>query len=144
MVLESYQLQEVKEGEEIDDGVWVADAPGHSRGSMALMVDTADGVAAVTGDALVHAWSIRSGLPRLIFWDEQQARDSIRTLMDQAQLFYPGHDRPFQVQGDNVRYLEATGISFSGFPEAADGDGGSGLAYRLEPPPEALRILPPH
>jgi glyoxylase-like metal-dependent hydrolase (beta-lactamase superfamily II) len=89
-VLESYRLQEVKEGEEIDDGVRVIDSPGHSRGSMSLLVNTAAGVAAITGDALVSTWSVRTGLPRLIFWDEPQAKDSIRKLLDQAQLFYPG------------------------------------------------------
>jgi N-acyl homoserine lactone hydrolase len=143
MVLESYQLQEVKEGEEIDDGIWVADAPGHSRGSMALMAKTDDGVAAITGDALVSGWSIRSGLPRLIFWDEQQARDSVRSLIEQAQLFYPGHDRPFRLKGGQVDYIEDTGISFSGFPEGANGAGAPGLAYRLEGAAEAQRILPP-
>jgi N-acyl homoserine lactone hydrolase len=143
MVLESYELQEVQEGKEIDEGVRVVDAPGHSRGSMALLVNTPDGVAAITGDALVSAWSIRTGLPRLIFWDEQQARNSIRGLIEQAQLFYPGHDRPFRLEGSRVRYLESTGISFTGFPDPDEAEGGSGLAYRLESPTEALRILPP-
>lgn len=142
-VLESYRLQEVKEGEEIDEGVRVVDTPGHSRGSMSLLVNTTDGVAAITGDALVSAWSVRSGLPRLIFWDEEQAKDSIRRLVDQAERFYPGHDRPFRVEGSRVHYLEPTGISFSGFPDPGEAQGGPGLSYHLEPASEAIRILPP-
>jgi hypothetical protein len=42
-----------------------------------------------------------------------------------------------------VSYLEPTGISFVGFPDIGEDEGSQGMAYRLEPPPETLRILPP-
>jgi len=133
----------VKEGDEIDEGVRVVDTPGHTRGSMALLVNTADGVAALTGDALVSGWSVKTGLPRLVFWSEEEGRNSIRKLLEQAQIFYPGHDRPFRVEGGNIRYLEPTSIAFSAFPDPGLDEGGPGLAYRVEAPGETLRFLPP-
>jgi N-acyl homoserine lactone hydrolase len=134
-ILESMQLQEVCDGEEIDDGVTVLETPGHSRGSMALLVRSGDGTAAISGDALPTGGSVASGLPRLIFWDQEQAGASIRKLLDRAQTFYPGHDRPFRV-GDSSRvtYLEATSIKVFGWPEPGEGEGGPGLVYSAEPP----------
>jgi glyoxylase-like metal-dependent hydrolase (beta-lactamase superfamily II) len=70
MVLESYRLQEVKEGDEIEDGIRAIDLPGHTRGSMGLLIKTNASTVAIAGDALPNAWSVQTGLPRLIFWDE--------------------------------------------------------------------------
>jgi glyoxylase-like metal-dependent hydrolase (beta-lactamase superfamily II) len=141
MVLESYRLQEVSEGDEIGPGLRVLDAPGHTRGSMALLVDTNEGVAAVCGDALPSAWSVRSGLPRLIFWDEEQARVSVAKLLASAERFYPGHDRPFRVSEGKVEYLEPTSVSVTNIPDL-DSDEGPPFSYRLVSPREAQIYLP--
>jgi glyoxylase-like metal-dependent hydrolase (beta-lactamase superfamily II) len=90
MILESHQLQEVREGDELDDGISVIETPGHSRGSMALLVRGDAETSAITGDALANGWSAISGLPRLVFWDEGDAKASIRKLLDCAAVFYPG------------------------------------------------------
>ena len=135
LILESTQLQEVREGEEIDDGVQVVETPGHSRGSMALLVRAADQTIAVSGDALPNGWSATSGLPRYVFWDLDQAQQSIRKLLDRAQAFYPGHDRPFRVaDGGRVAYLEPTGVRVFGWPDGGAGEGGPGISYASEPP----------
>ena len=111
LILESTQLQEVRGGDELDDGVSVIETPGHSRGSMALLVRSDDATLAISGDALPNALSVKSGLPRIVFWDETEARASIRRLLDTAATFYPGHDRPFRV-GDAgaITYLQPTGL----------------------------------
>src|SRR5262249_12317351 len=87
-IIESRQLQEVREGDEIDEGISVIETPGHSKGSMALLVREADGVAAISGDALPNGWSVGSGVPRMVFWDINEAKASIRKLLDRAQSFY--------------------------------------------------------
>jgi glyoxylase-like metal-dependent hydrolase (beta-lactamase superfamily II) len=141
MVVESYRLQEVREGDEIGPGLRVLDVPGHTRGSMALLVETADGVAAVCGDALPSAWSVRTGLPRLIFWDEQQARASVAKLLASAERFYPGHDRPFRVSEGKVDYLELTSVSVTNIPDI-DSEDGPPFSYNLQRPLEAQIYLP--
>ena len=131
-ILESRQLQEVREGEEIDDGVRVLETPGHSRGSMSLLVQAGDTAAAVSGDALANGWSATTGLPRLVFWDEHEAKSSIRRLLDAAEAFYPGHDRPFMVEAGRVLYLQPVSIRVFGWPDAGEGEGGPGVTYGAE------------
>ena len=132
-MLESSQLQEVKDGEEIDDGVTVISTPGHSKGSMGLLVRDAQGTIAVSGDALSTALSVSTGLPRLAFWDLEEAKQSIRRLLDRAQVFYPGHDRPFRNDGGKITYLQPTSLHIFGLPAAGEGEGGVGFSYGLEP-----------
>jgi glyoxylase-like metal-dependent hydrolase (beta-lactamase superfamily II) len=137
-ILESRQLQEVADGEEIDDGVRVLATPGHSKGSTTLLVHQEGKTVAVCGDALPNSGSVKSGLPRIVFWDVEDARASIRKLLDTAQAFYPGHDRPFRLaDGGNVAYLEATNVHLFGWPEAGEGEGGPGVSFSAEPPAQA-------
>ncbi|MPZ50298.1 MAG: MBL fold metallo-hydrolase [Dehalococcoidia bacterium] len=137
LALESHDLQEVREGDEIDDGVRVLETPGHSKGSMALIVRSESGTAAICGDALPNGLSVATGLPRIVFWDIDDARKSIRKLLDTAKDFYPGHDRPFRVEdGGRVQYLERTSVKVFGWPDAGEGDGGPGLSYAAELPRE--------
>ena len=103
--IETTRIQEVVEADEIAKGVRVIDLPGHSPGSMGLLVETAEGTAAVGGDALHSGAAVLQGRPRLIFWNEQEARDSLRKVVAAADLFYPGHDRPFRLADGEVNYL---------------------------------------
>jgi glyoxylase-like metal-dependent hydrolase (beta-lactamase superfamily II) len=137
LAIESHQIQEVREGDEVDDGVSVIETPGHSKGSMGLLLQTDAGKAAICGDALPNSASVRTGMPRLVFYDVDAARASIRKLLDIAQAFYPGHDRPFKVDGSRVTYLQPTGVKIFGWPDAGEGEGGAGVSYAAEPPREA-------
>jgi N-acyl homoserine lactone hydrolase len=139
LMLESQKLREVQEGEEIDDGVSVLATPGHSKGSMAALVRTDNATIAIPGDALPSGWSAVSGLPRLIFWDEQEARTSIRKLLDRADTFYPGHDGPFQVKDGNVRHLEPRDLKFFGWPDPGKDTGLEGIP--LSPTPMQATVV---
>lgn len=132
LILESRQLQEVREGQELDEGVTVLETPGHSRGSMALLVRTGEGTAAVSGDALPNGYAATVGLPRLVFWDVEQSKASIRKLLDRAGAFYPGHDRPFRLQDGRVVYLEPTGVQVFGWPDPGQGEGAPSLSYAAD------------
>ncbi|HLF77619.1 MAG TPA: MBL fold metallo-hydrolase [Dehalococcoidia bacterium] len=134
-IIESCQLQEVRDGEELDDGVSVMATPGHSKGSHALLVRNGDSVSAICGDALPNGGSVVTGMPRIVFWDVEDARKSITRLLERAQSFYPGHDRPFRVGDANkVTYIEPTSIRIFGWPEAGEGEGGPGISYAAEAP----------
>jgi glyoxylase-like metal-dependent hydrolase (beta-lactamase superfamily II) len=137
LVLEAQKLQEVREGEELDEGVSVISTPGHSPGSQALLVRNGDEVAAVCGDALPNGLSVRTGLPRLVFYDLDSAKASIRRLLDTATVFYPGHDRPFTVEdAGHVRYTQQASIRVFGWPEGDGAEGGMVLGYGHNPPYE--------
>jgi glyoxylase-like metal-dependent hydrolase (beta-lactamase superfamily II) len=111
-ILERMRLREVRDRDEIDAGVRILDTPGHSPGSMTLLVETENegGTIGVTGDALPNARCALAGTPYLIFYDEAVARESASKIKAHCNVLYPGHDRPFRLTGDSVEYLIPTSI----------------------------------
>ena len=50
-------------------------------------------------------------------------------MVSASNVFYPGHDRPFRVEGDEINYLEGTGaIQVMG---STDGGGSSSLTFTV-------------
>jgi N-acyl homoserine lactone hydrolase len=142
-LLESQLLREVNDDEEIDDGMRILGVPGHSIGSMALIVDTPEGKVAVCGDALPNSWSVTSGMPRLVMFNAEKARESVAKLLDTAKFFYPGHDRPFEVMdGGKVRHIQPASIRIFGWPDLDENEGGPGISFGGEPE-RAVNIVAP-
>lgn len=103
---EKDRIVEVDDGDEIEPGLRVLHTPGHSAGSITLAVDTADGTAVITGDVLHYATAALTRRNPIVFWDEQQASESITRVVDMADVIYPGHDRPFRLTSDGkIDYL---------------------------------------
>ena len=100
------KIQEVSEGDELARGVKVFDMPGHSPGSIALLVDTDDGIAGLTGDALHFAQIALTGENPLVFYDKTQADESIRKMVAAADVLYPGHDNPFRLVNGEIKYTQ--------------------------------------
>ncbi len=113
----------VGDGEELEPGVRVMAVPGHSPGSMAVLVDTADGIAGVVGDALPMRAAALAPVPsaRMIFFDEEAAERSARRIIDTCRVIYPGHDRAFQVDGGSFRYLHPQSLVLLNPPRDEDG-----------------------
>lgn len=109
-ILERMRLRSVREGDEIDQGVRILDTPGHTVGSMTLLVEQEGGTIGVTGDALPNARCALAGTPYLIFHDPALARESAAKIRSHCRTLYPGHDRPFRLDGDTVEYLIPTSI----------------------------------
>jgi len=96
----------VEEGHEIEPGVTILDTPGHSPGHVSVGVDTDSGLAVITGDALHYATAALTKKNPIVFWNEQQASDSISRVVDMADVIYPGHDRPFRLTASGtIEYL---------------------------------------
>jgi glyoxylase-like metal-dependent hydrolase (beta-lactamase superfamily II) len=110
LILERHRLHEVREGDEIDAGVRVLDVPGHTPGSIALLVAQEADTAAITGDALPNARCSLQGTPYLIFHDAGEARESVAKIRSHARVIYPGHDRPFRHDGEEISYLMETSL----------------------------------
>ncbi len=107
MIDDHPRAQEVEEGYEIEPGISVIHTPGHSPGSMGLLVETGDGLCAVTGDAIHYGEVALSGISPIVFWNEEDSRKSIKRVLDTADIVYPGHDRPFRMvkEGRELEYL---------------------------------------
>ncbi|WP_327321522.1 MBL fold metallo-hydrolase [Streptomyces sp. NBC_01210] len=122
LLLEQLPVREVADGEDIIPGVTAVGLPGHSPGSIGVLVDTDAGRSAITGDALHFAYVAQTRRNPLVFWDAEQASRSIERVIDLADVIYPGHDRPFRLTADNeIDYLEPFALTVTGLRPDADG-----------------------
>lgn len=107
-------IEEVEEGHRLEDGVSFAHMPGHSPGSIVTMVETADGVCAITSDVLHVARAALTRKNPAVFWNEADAVRSIDRVVDSADAIYPGHDRPFRIVDGEIDYLRPLDITLVG------------------------------
>jgi N-acyl homoserine lactone hydrolase len=120
-VLDRHPIDELKEGDEIATNARVMEVPGHSPGSLAVLVQTPDGIVGLTGDALPNTASLTAGICYMVFWNEEEARRSVGRIAERCDIVYPGHDRGFRIQNGTFHYIETTSIGFSGLPQMPDG-----------------------
>ena len=79
-------------------------------------METSGGLVCLGGDAISDGGALSRGLPAFVFWSVEQAQASLKKISQTASVIYPGHDRPFKIDGDNIEYLtEAPTIKISGF-----------------------------
>jgi N-acyl homoserine lactone hydrolase len=97
-IVEDLQVSGTSGGMEVGPGVTVTDLPGHTAGSIGLAVETLEGVAMLTGDAVSSAKALRSGRCTAIHASEEAASRSLVLVRSRARLVFPGHDRPFTVE----------------------------------------------
>ena len=114
-IIEQLPIQEVGDGHEIIPGVTIMEMPGHSIGSIGVIAETDQGRVAVTSDALHFAWAALMGENPLVFWDEVQAAKSIKRIMDETDIVFPGHDAPFRMsKSGQVEYMAEVNITIAG------------------------------
>lgn len=115
------KIEEVVEGDEIAKGVRIIEMPGHSPGSIGVLAETEDGLAGATGDALHFARIALTGRNPLVFWNEQEANDSIKKMVAAADVLYPGHDRPFRLVNGEIEYTEPFQLQIQGVTPEMEG-----------------------
>ena len=137
----------VEEGFEVEPGARILATPGHTGGSMSLVVDTPEGTVGIVGDALPNARTALRRKPYLIFFDERAAEASAERIVDQCQILYCGHDRPFRLlEAGRVEYLVEAKVTVQvGYwPDARDRTAtfsSDGSAVELgEAPPAPIHI----
>src|SRR5262249_13227033 len=106
---------------EVMSGCKVVELPGHSAGSMGLLVETVEGRCLVTGDAVANGGAALSGNIPIVFWNEEKARASVKLALSFDAALYPGHDRPFRVQNGELRYLAGFQIAMMGLSPEMNG-----------------------
>ena len=114
--LSPHKVIEVSGETELEKGLGTFATPGHTAGHQSVVVETSGGLVCLGGDAISDAGAMRRGLPAFVFWSVEQAQASLKKISQKASVIYPGHDRPFMIDGDNIEYLtEAPTIKISGF-----------------------------
>ena len=139
-VLARSRVQTVRDGDELEPGVRVLATPGHSPGSLTLLVETPDGIAGLVGDALPSRAAAGYLAPRYIFWDEEAARRSARLIVDTCRLVYPGHDRAFRIENGAFHYVEPTALTI--FQAPRDEDGTLRASVTAEPAGPEPMVMP--
>ena len=127
----------VRDGDELESGVRVMMVPGHSPGSLAVLVETADGVAGMVGDALPSMNAAKADVPTAgqVFFDEEIAEQSARRILDACTVVYPGHDRAFRQHAGGFQYIEPQSITFGNLPRDEHGK----IAVTLDETPGVFR-----
>ena len=105
-MLARLKVEPVSDGDTIADGISIVDTPGHTRGHISVLVDLDVEDVLVAGDALPDGGTVRRGIPYNIFWDVNEATASVEKMLDVSDVFYPGHDRPFKLDGEAISYLQ--------------------------------------
>ena len=130
-MLSRLRVEPVSDGDRIADGVSVMDTPGHTKGHVSVSVSMDGRDVLVSGDAMPDGGTVRRGLPYNVFWDVDDAAESVEKMVASADVFYPGHDRPFTLSGDQVGYLEGPiGMEVTGYVE---GGAPSAMTYVVHP-----------
>lgn len=116
-------VRQVKGETELEPGVRLIETPGHTRGHISVVAETAGGTVCVGGDAMSDAGAIGRGTPAIVFWSAADARASIQKIVAAASTIYPGHDRPFRVDANGgITYLgDSPTLEVSGVLHYASG-----------------------
>ncbi len=88
-----YQI--VDEGFEIWEGVRLLHTPGHTQGSLSVLVDAGE-TYALAGDAIPMEDNVRRWVPPGIHYDRELALASMSRLLHLADIVVPGHGPPFR------------------------------------------------
>jgi glyoxylase-like metal-dependent hydrolase (beta-lactamase superfamily II) len=91
---EGKDLVPVSEDIEIAPGVRLIHTPGHTEGSMSVIVK-AERIYAITGDAIPLEDNYRRMIPPGINYDAETAMKSIKSITSYADVIIPGHGFPF-------------------------------------------------
>ena len=88
----------VEEGSVLAEGVTVIETPGHTSGSISVLVKSeVDYV--ICGDALPTRSNYESMAPPAVHVDRRLAVSSMERIIEAADVVLPGHDAPFKVMG---------------------------------------------
>ncbi|UCE45612.1 MAG: MBL fold metallo-hydrolase [Methanobacteriota archaeon] len=82
----------------ISDGVTVLETPGHTLGSITVLVK-GDRRYAVCGDAIPTKANYETSTPPAIHVNRRLAVESMNRILSWAEVVIPGHDAPFELSG---------------------------------------------
>ena len=86
----------IRGSEELADGVIILHTPGHTEGSVSVLVES--GVRyAVAGDAIPTVDNYLKWVPPALNFDADLALASMKEIVDFADIVIPGHGPPFKV-----------------------------------------------
>lgn len=92
----SWRFEPLSDDQRIMTGVTVVETPGHTRGSITVLADTAEGVVGMVGDAIPTRDNYIKWVPPGINYDPERALRSMERIRERADIVVPGHDAVFK------------------------------------------------
>jgi glyoxylase-like metal-dependent hydrolase (beta-lactamase superfamily II) len=93
----------------VSENTSIMDSPGHTPGHISVKAEAEDGVVIFTGDSIPGLRAYRRGVPDLVFYDFEKAKQSVSNVKEmKPKMIIPGHDRPFNDAG----YLARDSVEF--------------------------------
>jgi glyoxylase-like metal-dependent hydrolase (beta-lactamase superfamily II) len=86
------------DGKELVPGVKFLSTPGHTKGSLSLIVKTDSKTYAIVGDAIPTVENYESMTPPAINIDPRLAKESMKRILKIADIVVPGHGAQFDVR----------------------------------------------
>ena len=83
------------------EGIELIETPGHSWDSITVLVER-EKMYAITGDAIPIKSNYENWIPPVIHVDAQCALESMRKIVEVADIIIPGHDSPFKIEKSKV------------------------------------------
>ena len=80
------KVEPVSDGDSTLEGVSIIDTPGHTKGHISVVIEVGDETVLVTGDALPDGGTVRRGIPYNVFWDVDDATDSVEKMLATSQV----------------------------------------------------------
>ena len=96
------RLKVIEKDSEIDHGVKILFAPGHTPGLISLLVDSPEGRYVLASDAIKNRAEYFSG-EFDITMDEKVSKETLSRLRKLSDFIIPGHDSPFRSDGTLLR-----------------------------------------
>jgi glyoxylase-like metal-dependent hydrolase (beta-lactamase superfamily II) len=97
-VLEARDVRLIDEEIELIPGIRVLLTPGHTPGSLSLLYERSGVLTLACADLVKNGREFLEGPP------SAGARETLARVRHLATRWIPGHDRPFLVEGDRIRY----------------------------------------
>ena len=129
-MLDKWKVELVSDGDSVAEGVSIIDTPGHTKGHISVVVEVDGEKILLAGDAMPDGGTVKRRLPYNVFWDVNDATESVEKMLDSSEVFYPGHDRPFRLDGEQISYLHGP----SHFEISSNNEGGATVAmtYKVQ------------
>jgi len=132
-LVESGRLKASQEGDVVAPGASIVHLPGHTPGSMGLLLeDSSMPITLLAGDAVKNIAELASGRAPMSK-NEEATANSIRKARSIARCIIPGHDRPLLVEKDCIHAQEAARETIIVPANVVDKDTVRRLELTLEP-----------
>ncbi len=81
----------------LEENIELIETPGHSWDSISVVVK-ADKTYVITGDAIPIKGNYDNWIPPVVHVDARRALDSMKKIVEIADIIIPGHDVPFEIK----------------------------------------------